>query len=146
MQRFERSAAFLHGIHIEGINNESFLQHVTDNADHNLRTIDGLNTFHGMEIIAIVTPRVTIIWPVPKVTLPSSQVIEIELKHIFCHAGKKNILRYDSLPNFSATNAEREINLFWKCTWLLKPERPLWNGFMQMICKGDYPRLTGLCP
>ena len=52
VQRFERSAAFHHGIHIEGINNESFLQHVADNVDHNLRTIDGLNTFHGMGIIA----------------------------------------------------------------------------------------------
>ena len=76
MQRFERSAAFHHGIHIEGTNEESFMQHVADNVDHHLRTIDGLNTFHGMGIIAIVTPRVTTHKPVPKVILSSSQIIE----------------------------------------------------------------------
>ena len=77
VQRFERSVAFHHRIHIEGIDNESFLQHVADNVDHNLRAIDGLNTFHGMGIIAIVTPRVTTKRPLPKVTLSSSQVIEV---------------------------------------------------------------------
>ena len=50
---------------------------MAENVDHNLRTIDGLNTFHGMGIIAIVTPRVTTKRPVPKVTLSSSQVIEV---------------------------------------------------------------------
>ena len=94
VQRFERSAAFHHGNHIEGINNESFLQHVADNVDHNLRTIDGLNTFHGMGIIAMVSPRVTTKRPVPKVTLSSSQVIEVGRieTHISCNTAKKNIL------------------------------------------------------
>ena len=50
---------------------------MADNVGHNLRAIDGLNTFHGMGIIAIVTPRVTTKRPVPKVTLSSSQVIEV---------------------------------------------------------------------
>ena len=77
MQRFERSAVFHHGIHIEGTNEESFMQHFADNVDHHLRTIDGLNTFNGMGIIAIVTPRVTTHKSVPKVILLSSQIIEV---------------------------------------------------------------------
>ena len=32
----------------------------------------------------------------------------------------------------------------WKCTWLLKPERPLWNGFMQMIYQGDHPEQSAV--
>lgn len=32
-----------------------FGQHVADNVDHNLRTLDGMNTFHGMGIIAAIT-------------------------------------------------------------------------------------------
>ena len=93
MQRFERSAAFHHGIHIEGINNESYLQHVAENVDHNLRAIDGLNTFHGMGIIAVMTPRVSTKRPVPKVTLSSSLVIEVGRieTHIFCNTDKNNI-------------------------------------------------------
>ena len=33
-----------------------FLQFVADNVDHNIDTIDGNNTFHGMGIIACATP------------------------------------------------------------------------------------------
>jgi len=32
------------------------IQFVADNGDHNLRTINGHNTFHGMGIIATITP------------------------------------------------------------------------------------------
>ena len=34
----------------------SFLQHVADNVDHNVRTIDGHGTFHGMGILSVSTP------------------------------------------------------------------------------------------
>ena len=34
----------------------SFTQWVADNVDHNIATIDGHNTFHGMGIIAVTTP------------------------------------------------------------------------------------------
>ena len=33
-----------------------FAQYVADNVDHNIRTLDGNDTFHGMGIIASVTP------------------------------------------------------------------------------------------
>ena len=33
----------------------TFSQHVADNVDHNLCTLDGKNTFHGMVIIQIAT-------------------------------------------------------------------------------------------
>ena len=36
VQKFERSAAFHQGTEIEGINNESFIQHIADNVDHNI--------------------------------------------------------------------------------------------------------------
>ena len=36
----------------------SFLQWSAENVDHNSRTLDGRNTFHGMGIIAAVTPPV----------------------------------------------------------------------------------------
>ena len=35
---------------------DSFIQFSADNVDHNVRTIDGKNTFHGMGMIACVTP------------------------------------------------------------------------------------------
>ena len=36
--------------------NNSFVQWSADNVDHNLATLDGKGTFHGMGIIASVTP------------------------------------------------------------------------------------------
>lgn len=57
VQRFERCAAVSHGTELPNINSGQFLQYVADNVDHNTRTIDGLNTFHGMGMIVIVTPR-----------------------------------------------------------------------------------------
>ena len=33
------------------------LQTITDNVDHNIRTLDGKDTFHGMGIIAKVPPN-----------------------------------------------------------------------------------------
>lgn len=36
--------------------NGTFLQYVFDNADHNINTIDGRNTFHAMGVIEIATP------------------------------------------------------------------------------------------
>ena len=35
----------------------SFVQWTADNVDHNCRTLDGKNTFHGMGIVASVTPH-----------------------------------------------------------------------------------------
>ena len=67
VQKFERSAAFHQGTEIEGIDNESFIQHIADNVDHNIRTIDGLNTFHKMSIIVAFIPGVTATKLVPKV-------------------------------------------------------------------------------
>ena len=37
----------------------SFVQWSTDNVDHNCRTLDGKNTFHGMGIVASVTPNLS---------------------------------------------------------------------------------------
>jgi len=53
--RFERSAA---GTRIDGIGESTVVQFAADNVDHNIRTLDGHDTFHGMEIVAVVTAGV----------------------------------------------------------------------------------------
>lgn len=50
---FETSAIMHPQTHIMS---NTFLQFSFDNADHNLNTIDGFNTFHAMEGIQCVTP------------------------------------------------------------------------------------------
>lgn len=53
--QFERSAAVTSNTNMN-IAQDSFVQYVADNADHNLCTLDGKSTFHGMGIIATITP------------------------------------------------------------------------------------------
>ena len=39
---------------------QNFLQYAADNVDHNIRTLDGKTTFHGMGIIASFTPGINV--------------------------------------------------------------------------------------
>ena len=57
VQEFERSATFSHGTDIPNFSDQS-VQYVADNMDHNIRTLDGNDTFHWMGMITTVTPRV----------------------------------------------------------------------------------------
>ena len=54
-QLFNQNAALDQGTDIPDYNGE-FVQYVADNVDHNVRTLDGNDTFHGMGMIATVTP------------------------------------------------------------------------------------------
>lgn len=55
VQMFNENAAPSQGTEIPSFNGE-FVQCAADNVDHNTRTLDGHNTFHGMGMIAVVTP------------------------------------------------------------------------------------------
>ena len=57
VQAYERSAAIKDGVELSIPEGQTLVQYVADNVDHNIRTIDGRNTFHGMGIIATITPR-----------------------------------------------------------------------------------------
>ena len=119
VQKFERSAAYHQGMEIEGINNGSFIQHIVDNVDHNIQTIDGLNTFHGMGIIAAVTPRVTSTKLVPKTDVSSKNIMDIGgiETHAFCwHRKLSGGLKYEILPPFNANDTTNIFNILWKST------------------------------
>ena len=65
VQKYERSAAVAQGTEIPGYTPGHFVQYSTDNKDHNLRTLDGTGTFHGMRIIAAITPGTKATIPIP---------------------------------------------------------------------------------
>ena len=50
VQKFEMCAAMGQGTHIPNITEGHFMQYAADNVDHNVCTLDGMNTFHGMGI------------------------------------------------------------------------------------------------
>ena len=56
---FKRNAAVASGTELNILDGDCLVQYVADYVDHNIRSIDGKNTFHGMGIIATITPRNT---------------------------------------------------------------------------------------
>ena len=52
------------------------VQFAADNVDHNLRTLDGLGTFHGMGMIATITPAQEISHVVPRKLVTPDEIIK----------------------------------------------------------------------
>ncbi|VDI00550.1 Hypothetical predicted protein [Mytilus galloprovincialis] len=77
IQKFESSAALTQGVDIPGEICNSFIQFVADNVDHNVRTLDGNNTFHGMGIIAGITPGTKRTAPIPRISVSSDDITSI---------------------------------------------------------------------
>ena len=59
VRKFELNTAVSHGIDLSETTDKHTVQSVADNVDQNAATIDGQNTFHGMGMIAVVTPGVS---------------------------------------------------------------------------------------
>ena len=53
------------------------MQSVADSVDHNSRTLDGMNTFHGMGIIATVSPCIKTCTPIPRVTASAEDLAAV---------------------------------------------------------------------
>ena len=85
IQRFESSAASSQGTSFD-LSNEQFVQYVADNADHNTGTLDGHNTFHGMGIIAAVTPQLVKHKSVPRVRASAEDLVAVGKVNIFLHS------------------------------------------------------------
>ena len=56
----------------------SFIQYVADNVDHNVCTIDGHGTFHGMGMIAAITPKLKLSQAIPKVKVMNEDITKLE--------------------------------------------------------------------
>ena len=54
--QFEKNAAYQQGTDLVGYDSNKFVQYIADNVDHNVCTVDGNGTFHGMGIMATITP------------------------------------------------------------------------------------------
>ena len=67
VKKFEVSAADAQDKEIPGFIPGQFAQFIADNVDHNVRTIDGTNTFHGMGIIAVRSPEVRCSKPIARI-------------------------------------------------------------------------------
>ncbi|CAC5414988.1 unnamed protein product [Mytilus coruscus] len=140
VQKFESSAAAVQGVDLPG--DVSFVQFVADNVDHNTRTIDDLNTFHGMGIIAGLTPGTKRTQPIPRIAFSSNEIkalAKIEIKYYKPQSDRMAEFSYAQLKNLNTLDKTFRLDLLSVIVWPFKYPIPIWSGFMQMVQTGDYP-------
>ena len=129
------------GTDIEGIAPNSCIQSVADYVDHNIRTLDGTGTFHGMGMIAAVTPAVRNSRSIQRDVTATAERVKavgrIPVK-FFSSSNSELKLEYGQLC-ISDTAVSPFTDLLWTVSWPLRSPRPGWSGMMQTVCDGSYP-------
>ena len=142
VQKYERSAAVAQGTEIPGYTPGHFVQYSADNVDHNLRTLDGTGTFHGMGIIAAITPGTKATIPIPIRQVSAEDIAKVGRIEIRPFIGplENTPLHYQELQSITVRDSTANLDLLWNITQpLLQSPRPAWNSMMQLSCKGTYP-------
>jgi hypothetical protein len=145
VKRFLQNAALTQGVELDGMFGESCVQFVADNVDHNIRTLDGQGTFHGMGMIAAVTPATRTVRRIKRDTTINAKHVEaagrIQMKFWSAKESQQRLV-YEMLPNFSGSQAHSFIDMVWNVSWPLRSPRPGWSGFMQAVSHGTHPGQT----
>ncbi len=127
VQKFIRSAAVTHGTDIPGYIPGHFVQYVADNVDHNIRTVDGKNTFHGMGIIATITPGTRNEQHIPRLSVTAEDIAAIGTVNIenFVPVTKGvRSLVYKDLADVHETDPTAGADTLWKVCLAVRSPRP----------------------
>ena len=145
VQRFECSAAVTRGTAIGDLTADDFVQYMADNVDHNSGTIDGHNTFHGMGMIATVTPARKLSTSVPRAKVSFEEIQA---------AGRVNIVEAPTprpcigpqlifkevVPSIDYATPEIDaMEALYDMSLCFANKRPSWSGTMQMVHEGPHP-------
>ena len=120
----------------------SFCQWVADNVDHNLVTLTGKGTFHGMGVISVSS--LDMIRDLAVTTLKERMKVSESVKgkgiplvdyHGRSHYGLLN-LKFKSIKQLSMVQSnplEVSYNTIWQCSWFFGASNANWSGYMQSI-------------
>ncbi|CAH3187344.1 unnamed protein product [Porites lobata] len=142
VKKFEMSAAQTKGTDIPGLTPGHFVQYVADNVDHNVCTLDGQNTFHGMGIIAAVTPATHPDSPIPRCSTTAAEIANIGKIDIHYYKTANDVkvpLVYEKLPCLSNVNKTWKLDFLCSLVWPIRSPKPNWSGLMQTVSKGSHP-------
>lgn len=143
VNKFASSSAVSQSDIIQGLQQNNSLQFVADNVDHNSCTLDGHDTFHGMGIIASVTPGSYTDTPIRRMTVSADDLRNLGKIDVYHYRQPTNIMstmQYQTLEHF--TEKEYPMEKFDQLTGILRPLKsplPSWSGLMNMVMKGTYP-------
>ena len=137
------------------VENSQFTQFVADNVDHNIRTVDGHETFHGMGIISVshFGPGVQVAHQ-PRIPRSKARITKREacmgksIATLFYnrkHGAGLETYMLKPMQNpatLLTTPVVRSLNTLWHAAGLPaigEGRRPMWSGYMQSICEGHHP-------
>lgn len=137
VQRFEENAASSVTPDILGGQtdiNDMMLLFAADNVDHNIITLDGKGTFHGMGMIAATTPGKQVSYTVPRkkiseLNITSEAKVPIK-EYRFTKYACRNI---KFLPLPWQENEYRRIDLLWELSMRFEVQVPNWQGMMHTL-------------
>ena len=136
VQKYESNAAAILSTTIPCQDAEvPFLQFIADNVDHNLRTLDGHNTFHGMGIITTSTPGsdVSVIVPRKEVSLDEvASLGKVDIQYFVQPQSPSEGIQFQELPGLQTAHHCEPLDILCKLVWTMRQTRSSWSGFMQM--------------
>ena len=144
VKQFERSASIARADDIPHYFPGQFIQYVADNVDHNVSSLDGKDTFHGMGIIATVTPcaRERKI-EVQKASVSAEEIAAIghvQIRHFTVVKYSMQSLCYEPLAKVDGNNDPTlNIDVLFKISLNVRSPWPAWSGMMQMVHRGSHP-------
>jgi hypothetical protein len=120
---------------------------MANNVDHNIDTLDGNGTFHGMGIVAAVTPSDPIKKKFPRLTATMEDAkyyAKINLSFYRSPTNRIADMTFNEFCNPSTwyTDRNRKVDIFINIMWPLKTPMPGLSGVSQLAAKGRYPGKT----
>ena len=119
-----------------------FVQDAADDVDHNIRTLDNNNTFHGMGIIVMVTAGTTHNHIVPRSQITTSDVASTGLIQVQYYREDNRVIadiKYTDIPVITAEDPTANLDILWQTSLLFSPTRAAWGGMMQCIHCNNHP-------
>lgn len=147
VKQFERSASVAQGTELPELSVNNFVQYAGDNVDHNLITLDGTGTFHGMGMIAMVTPGAKLPRKIPRVNVTAEDIAHvghIDIHQFLSERDTFKTLCFQKLRNPNTKDPSADVDLLWESSLLLNIQRPQWSGLMQLVHKGDTPGASSI--
>ena len=133
--RFGRNAAMISGAQLENcIGEKNEFKFVADNVDHNVCTLNGENTFHGMSMVAAITNAQFLSRQTPRKTIAETDFINKSDVEIVRYKEAKQILKTFNCKQLpSIKSSSNRTDLLWKLSRHFKNPIPNWSGCMQLI-------------
>ena len=98
-----------------------FVQYAADNVDHNIRTLDGHGTFHGVGMIVAITPATRTSRPIPRAKVTANDISMVGRVKIQYHKEESRgmtAVTYQKLVNLKARDSTADLDVLWKTSIL----------------------------